>query len=143
MRLYLLFIFMIFITACGTDEKAEQAKLRDEVYAIHDEVMPEMGRINKFKRDAEVMANEYLNDSIASNDEMAMELENLVLELIDADESMMKWMRTLKNDFEGMTHEEIVAFWEGHKVEAKEVRQKINSSLEKANDLLKQEESAD
>jgi hypothetical protein len=149
MRLILLLISMIFITSCGTKskedkvsgaEKKEQAELMEEVMAIHDEVMPMMGKMNKFRKEAQSRADALLQDSSVVNDQEAMELENLAIELDAVSESMMSWMRSFDNDFDSLEHKEIMEYLHQEKERISEVNTDIKDVLSRSEQLLSDNE---
>lgn len=79
------FYFLFFSTICilGCEEKSQ---LEKDVMAIHDEVMPKMGKLNKIKRELKKQLPHIANDSI----------KGIVIEEIkkleSVDEGMMSWM---------------------------------------------------
>jgi hypothetical protein len=136
MKILKIIFLVLVLYSCSSDDKKDQDRLLAEVMAIHDEMMPAMGKINKFKKQAEVKSKEFLTDSVEINDEKAMALENLALELDAANESMMDWMRRFSNDFEGMENEEIMDYLRDQKVEVKKVKSGIQKSMKNAEVLL-------
>ncbi len=51
MRTFLIIILGIFITAsCSNKKKDSVASLKEEVMALHDEVMPKMGELHKTQK---------------------------------------------------------------------------------------------
>ena len=132
---YLIFIVLI-MASCGSDETRERAEMIEKVMAIHDEVMPEMGKINSFRRDALHQAEVLFSDSLKANDEDAMVLENLAIELEAANESMMAWMRSYHNNFEDMEHEEVMDYLKEKEKEINEVKVNMLGAIEKAEETL-------
>jgi len=134
--IYLLFPILILLSCSSADEQ-EQTEMINKVMAVHDAVMPEMGKISKFKKQAQTQSEVLFSDSLKANDEQAMELENLAIELDAANESMMVWMRNFSKDFEGMEHEEIIQYLEEKKAEIDEVKKGMEAVLDKADSRLK------
>ncbi|MEM8893706.1 MAG: hypothetical protein AAGC88_03950, partial [Bacteroidota bacterium] len=61
---FLSLILSLAIVSCGDGGKAEREALRDEVIAIHDEVMPKMGDLRKVRKSLEAMADTLATDSL-------------------------------------------------------------------------------
>ncbi len=124
----LLFILMSSILfSCQSEDKVEKA--RKEVFAIHDEIMPEMGSLMKLKRETKNKIQ--LLDSLGVNTDVS-NLNTIIQELDEADEAMMKWMRKFKNPTEETSETEALKYLEGELKKIKEVRSKFNISMEKA-----------
>jgi hypothetical protein len=133
MKKFIVFVLgALIFTACGTtsettNEENPNEALEKEVMAIHDEVMPKMGEINKLKNDILKRADSLAE---AGEEEAAARLKALGEELEEAGSSMMVWMRQYKPG--DLTEEEIKSYLEDQKVKVEEVKEKINGSLEKA-----------
>ena len=114
----------------AASEPAEaQAQLQSEVMAIHDEVMPEMGRINQLSR----TLREYLEENPDLTEERRTALFEAVAALDRADEGMMDWMAAyggLVKNFETMEPQQIMEALEGEKKKISEVRDQMLSSIE-------------
>lgn len=114
--------FLSIITACNQKNRVE--KLKAEVMAIHDEVMPEMGTLMNLQKE--------LKDKISHLDttdqSMADSLRRLVKQLEEADEAMMQWMRNYKDPSPEMSEEEALEYLESKKESITEVKNKINTS---------------
>ena len=128
---YLSLLFIVVLVACGPSKKEELQTLKDEVIAIHDEVMPKMGELRKTR-----MALESLADSLMTTDstKAAMFIE-LASDISMANEGMMEWMRAFEPEFEG-TDEEIQQYLEEQKVAVQKVKDNMNGSLEKGKEAL-------
>lgn len=110
-----------------TTEENPSETLEKEVMAIHDEVMPKMGEVNKLKNDIKKKADSLAE---AGEEEASERLKVLADELEDAGNSMMAWMRQYKPA--DLSEEKIKAYLEDQKVKVEEVRTKINTRLDKA-----------
>src|SRR5690349_12402162 len=73
-------------TAC---EKKGNQELYDEVMAIHDEVMPKMNDIHRYKKDFQAE----LANSATITEARKTQLESSIVMLDSAGEGMMRWMR--------------------------------------------------
>ncbi|MCP3931036.1 MAG: hypothetical protein GY705_18285 [Bacteroidetes bacterium] len=132
------------ITSCSTGtkesgEKAEaaQQKLWDEVMAVHDEVMPRMGEINRLKR----QFSEYLGTTEVIPDELKSELTAVIGKLQAADEGMMNWMAGIKEKKPETLratadHETILAGLKDELKKVDKVKEDILSSLKEGTALL-------
>ena len=123
---------------CKEDKKsidvgAEITKM-EEVMAIHDEVMPEMGTIGKLVAELKPKAD---------STEMGMKYGSAMKDLQDAHKSMMDWMRGFGDRFDSdeiLNGKELTdqkKIWldeEEEKVKA--LREQIYNSIEQARQLL-------
>lgn len=118
------------ITACNQKNQVE--KLKAEVMAIHDEVMPEMGTLMNLQKE--------LKDRIShlhtTDKSMADSLNRLVSQLEEADETMMQWMRNYKDPSPEMGEEEALEYLKSKKESITEVKNKINTSKATAQAVL-------
>ncbi len=122
-------VAVVGLAACNnTKEKKQEATeptLMEEVMALHDEVMPKMGRMMKVQKQLKLKA-----DSIATNDEETAErLRSLASDIELANEAMMDWMRNFDPNFEG-TEEEKQAYLEKKKKGIAKVAELMNGSLQ-------------
>ena len=126
---------VLVLSACQTSQKSEEKSkvvlLKDEVMAIHDDVMPKMGELRKVKK--------YLlqhADSIAEADSSrAAVLTVLARRIEDANEGMRDWMRNYEPEFTG-SEEEILAYLEEQKKAIEKVKYKMEGSLARGNAVL-------
>jgi len=124
-------ILLTFLLACGSAKQEEQQALKDEVMAIHDEVMPKMGELRRARKDLMLQA-----DSLAeTNPDRAALLHAAAEEIAAASEGMMQWMRAYEPEFEG-TDEEIMQYLEDQKVAVQKVKDDMMGSLEKGLEAL-------
>ncbi|WP_462247792.1 hypothetical protein [Ekhidna sp.] len=130
---YLTLLFIALVVACSPSKENELKTLKDEVMAIHDEVMPKIGDLRKVR-----MELESLSDSLMATDSTrAMELSSLAADISDASEGMMMWMRNYEPEFEG-TEAEIKAYLEGQKVSIQKVKEDMLESMESGEQALGQ-----
>ncbi|MCA1762410.1 MAG: hypothetical protein LC664_05390 [Flavobacteriales bacterium] len=93
-----LFVMIAFaMVSCGGAEKSETntstdiskaERIYNEAIEIHDEIMPKMGKLGSLQKDLEDLKAVHPEDSVKINEHIS-KLEN-------ASESMMLWMRELK-----------------------------------------------
>lgn len=132
--LALLFFVTAFNIGCKSEKIDPQlSSLMDEVMAIHDEVMPKTGTINK-KRKA---LKKKLTPMIEDTTQIRNQLLNTILELETAEESMMEWMSEYKSKpsklEEGVNP---MDYYKEEKVKITEVKRKMLQSIENAKVLL-------
>lgn len=114
-----------------------QEVLFDEMMAIHDSVMPEMDHIYQLRQKIRAELDSL---QAASSTESARldRLEQAYLNLADADEAMMNWMRSNDFTFEGMTEEEIITRIEQETQSIQQVSDQIQASIQEAEQLLEE-----
>jgi transposase-like protein len=136
--LFIYFVFSIFFIfqSCGNKLAYENVKLRKEVIAIHDEVMPKMGQLKSCEKVALQMAEEI---SVSSEpDSLRIQgLKDLALELDQAYEGMFVWMRQYNVEDGDKTPEEVRKYLDEQMEKVTQVNYEIKSVLEKADSLLK------
>lgn len=109
-----------------------------EVMAIHDEVMPSMGKMGK-------MVGEL--SSKEDSTELGVQYKKARIDLQEAHKAMMDWMQNFGNRFNadeilnGKALSEQKQEWLNEEEDkVKDLREQINSSIEKAEKLLAKEE---
>jgi hypothetical protein len=134
---YLRFFIALFffLSACAADKKESNAKLKEEVIAIHDEVMPRMDELKKLEKEVIQKSNELMTDSITNQIEI-VKLQAVAADLDSAFEGMFVWMRQFKSSYDDMTPEEVEIYLLEQKEEVQEVNDKIKLSIASANKVL-------
>lgn len=128
---YLPMLFL-FILACTSSKKNEIKLLKDEVIAIHDEVMPKMGELRRARKSLMLQA-----DTIMGSDSTrAMMLKGLADDLGNANEGMMQWMRNYEPEFDG-TDEEVMSYLGDQKKSIQQVKEDMLESLKKGEEAMK------
>lgn len=121
----------------GKKENATTTTQMEEVMAIHDEVMPKMGTLAKYT--AELKAK-------VDTTEIGQQYEAAMKDLQNANKSMMDWMMGFGNRFDSdeilngkeLTPQKLE--WLNEEEEkVKALREQINASIEKAEQLLHNE----
>jgi len=140
-KYFLVLITLVFTLSvgCKTDKKASAASesnQMEQVMALHDEVMPKMGKIGSL---VSQLRKKIDSDQGGAAEKKAME------DLQDANKSMMDWMQGFGNRFDS---EEIIngkaltdekKQWLNEEEEkVKLVKEKINTSIANAEVLLSQ-----
>lgn len=125
----ILFISLAFLTSCGQKTDTAYDKLYDEVMVIHDEVMPEMGTINKAKKALKKMKTD---DNAALIDAQIQKLE-------DADEAMMSWMHQFKKP-KNEDPKANIAYLKEQKVKIQEVKDIMLSTIAESQNMINKTE---
>ena len=129
----ILFILSLLLFACQTSQKEEVdlKALKEEVLAIHDEVMPKMGDLRRTRKTLMLQA-----DSIKDTDSLRAAKFLIASDSLDvANESMMNWMRNFEPEFTG-SEEEIFKYLTDQKASIEEVRAKMVESWENGKKVL-------
>jgi predicted phosphohydrolase len=132
--MYGLFASLVFI-ACDAQKK-ENEKLKGEVIAIHDEVMPVMGELQTLQKDLVKEASELSQKDHGLHQQEIKALENTAKELEEAYNSMFIWMRQFEVEYEEMTDEEVSNYLKEQKEKVEKVNTDIKKALEKAENLI-------
>ena len=132
----LFIIAVLFSMSCGDDNKKAKDQLYDKVMAVHDEIMPKMGDITKYKKQLTVMIDELIEAGREENEARIAELKKAVEDLENSHDGMMNWMRAFDNDFEGKVHEEVMEYLEDQKTRIEKVGKETNTALKNAEKLL-------
>ena len=107
--------------------------LHKELMDLHDSIMPAMTKLTQLKRQLKIKLQEERN--LVDRGDWK-QIKEVVLSLESADEAMMQWMRTYKTSFEGMSDYEIEYYLNEEKKQIVQVKQKMVSSINKANTIL-------
>lgn len=135
-------VLALGLSSCGQkDSKGDVEEfntLLAEVFEVHDDMMPQMGKISEMRQELEVLAQEQPMDSVAYNE--------AIQDLIAAHKGMMDWMKDFgvvfpyKEDrLEGMTEAQIkesIELMKEQKVSVDAMKLKMQESMEKAQVLL-------
>ncbi len=129
-------LFLSF--SCKQEKKvAEGPTQMEKVMAIHDEVMPKMGTIGKLVGELKAKVD---------TTEMGQKYEVAMKDLQDANTAMMDWMKDFGDRFNSdeilngkELSEEKQQWLDEEEAKVKEVKEKINGSIERAEALLAQD----
>ncbi|MEM1339715.1 MAG: hypothetical protein AAF634_10995 [Bacteroidota bacterium] len=133
---FLVFTFLLTIsfTSCKTEKKEEGPTQMEQVMAIHDEVMPKMGKLGKLVAE--------LKQKVDSTEE-GLRYDAAMKDLQAAHQSMMDWMKGFGDRFDSseiLDGKALTAqkqkWLDEEEEKVKALQQQINSSLEKAEELL-------
>lgn len=120
---YLIILLAFTSLSIGCKEKSG---LEKEVMAIHDEVMPKLGELNKLKRNLSKQLPDIQNEPLRS------EVLQIITDLENADEGMMTWMSEYKIPSDESSKTEYLT---KEKESIQKVRKDMLSSIAKAKSL--------
>ncbi len=124
---YMTLIIIAFVLGCKPGDYSPEVKqLFDEVMAIHDEVMPEMGTIHKLKKQL---------GPLQGNDTRSDHVEELMARLDSAGVLMMDWMADFKVPGDAEEHIQI-DYLINEKTRIEEISNAMKSSIESAKSYL-------
>ena len=131
----LIAIFCISFLSCKQEKKSPDSPTQmEEVMAVHDEVMPKMGKLGKLVGELKAKVD---------TTEAGKQYESAMNDLQDANKSMMDWMMNFGNRFdseeilEGKALTEQKQNWLNEEEEkVKALKEQINTSIAKAEALL-------
>ena len=116
--------------------EALEKSLYQEVIKVHDEVMPKLQAISNLKGKVEEKITEFEGSS--QEDERLNTLRKQLVNLDEADQSMMDWMHNFKTTYEGWTHEETMEYLEKEKVSIQKTGELVDESIASARSLLEE-----
>ena len=128
-------LFLIVLLMFASCESAKD-KLYKQVMAVHDEIMPKMGAIMKYKKQLNKKIDTLIEEGNDANADKIAELTQAIADLDNSHEEMMNWMREFDNDFEGMVNEEVMEYLNNQKKKIENVGKVTNSALSNAEKIL-------
>ncbi len=134
---------ILFASCQGKDpDFVSQDKIKKELLAVHDEVMPKMGEMNEARKKLiKLIKSEAIKDSTS------LEAVNYTIEYLErADEGMMDWMGEFVQPSDmrnSKSHEEIMAYLNEEKEKIIKVKTDILNSLEAANKIIELHENTE
>ncbi|MDO9551036.1 hypothetical protein [Rhodonellum sp.] len=123
--LFFYFLFILF-SSCSPNDEESNDLLKEEVIAIHDEVMPKMGELKSLHKEI-LLKIDLLKSDSSKNAADIQELQVLANNLDASFEGMFIWMRQFKSTYEGMNEEEITQYL----LEQKKMVEKVNLDIKK------------
>lgn len=133
---YLLIPVLFLAFSCGPSPEEENQKLRDDVIAVHDEVMPLMGKLKSLEKEA-MTSIEELEVAESMDSTRINSLKALAYDLNQAYEGMFVWMRQYTTEDGEQSPEEVKAYLEDQMAKVTAVNEEISIVLAKAEELLK------
>ena len=133
---YLVFTLLIFFQSCGNKQVEKNKAQREQVIAVHDEVMPKMGQLKSLEKAALQKAEE-LQSSDTPDLAKIESLKSLASQLNQAYEGMFVWMRQYDTEDGEQTPEEVKAYLDEQLLLVSKVNEDIKAALAQAELLLK------
>jgi hypothetical protein len=125
--------FFTFIIGCDNGNKESESKINQEIMAVHDDIMPKMGEVNRLKR----RLSEFKDGVPEDNAEMKDSLINAILLLSKMEDNMNDWMGNYKYPNPDATHEQMLTYLAGQRDTVKQLSNDIYLSIGIANGFLK------
>ncbi len=133
--LVLISISLFSAISCKEDEKVEKKSQMEKVIAVHDEAMSKLGHLGKLVSQLKPMADSLGPESVEAK---------AIKDLQEANKGMMDWMQGFGDRFdfdETMNGKELTKekqqWLKEEEKKVKKVKVDINSSIERAEALLK------
>ncbi|MBW3469988.1 hypothetical protein [Arthrospiribacter ruber] len=127
--------FTLILSSCRSQETSNE-ELRDEVIAIHDEVMPKMGDLKSLRKEILKISEALQEEDTVANSEKIRELSQLADRMDQAFDGMFVWMRQYKPSSEEMSDEEYRNYLLDQKDKVKKVNEDIKESMAEARNVL-------
>lgn len=124
------------LAACKDEGKKKIDDLQDKVMAVHDEVMPKMGDLMKYKKQLKAKIDTLTSQGLEENEAKIAQMEEAIMDLDNSHEQMMGWMREYNPDFEGMVKEEVMEYLDDQMGKIENVGTMTNSAIKEAQKLL-------
>lgn len=131
-------IILLIVTSCGENKDNSRQELLKKVMAVHDEIMPKMGDIMKYKKQLQTKINELTEASAEENQAKIAELTQAVEDLENSHDGMMNWMHGFDRNFDSEVQEEVIAYMKDQMTKIERVGKGTNAALENAKELLAQ-----
>ena len=119
-------VFML--NSCGPNLEEENKKMREELLAVHDEVMPQMGKLKSFEKKANHKLEE-LNTQVPVDSTEVEKFKDLALRLNSAYEGMFVWMRQYDTEDGEKDPITVKTYLEEQMIQVTEVNQNIKNAL--------------
>lgn len=126
-------LFFTLLFSCGA-EKNENEVLKEQVIAIHDEVMPEIGHLKNQQSKLIEKANSLENETSATSYRRELNLAAQSCE--SAYDNMFVWMRQFKSEYDDMSEEETSAYLKEQLQMVEKVKADILTARSTADSLL-------
>lgn len=131
----LILVTMYFSIACQPTLEETNSQLREEVIAVHDEVMPMMGKLKSFEKQAqEKIAKLEQEENV--DEARVEELKALAFDLNKAYDGMFVWMRQYEVEDGDKSPEEVESYLKEQLVLVSKVNEDITAALEKAERVI-------
>ena len=132
----LLLLIVMMFASCGEQKKNAKEELYEKVMAIHDEIMPKMGAIMKYKKQLNGKIDALIEEDADANADKIAELTKAIADLDNSHKEMMNWMHGFDPDFEGKVKEEVMKYLKDQENKIESVAKITNNALKNAEALL-------
>ena len=132
----LLLLIVMMFASCGEQKKNAKEELYEKVMAIHDEIMPKMGAIMKYKKQLNGKIDALIEEDADANADKIAELTKAIADLDNSHKEMMNWMHGFDPDFEGKVKEEVMKYLKDQENKIESVAKITNNALKNAEELL-------
>ncbi len=126
----------LFLIACGPNLVEENKIMREQLIAVHDEVMPQMGKLKSHEKKATQKIEELSSGELVDSVKI-QNLKSLAFDLDQAYEGMFIWMRQYEPEDGDKEPIKVKAYLEEQMVMVTEVNKKMKAVLQKAETELK------
>ncbi len=127
-------IIIIVVAACQSDQDKKIQVLKNDIQVLHDEVMPKMAEIADLEGKVKAQLDNLIADSL-SDENAALECQEILADLKKADEGMMQWMGAYQMELNG-TPEEQIDYLQEEKAKIEMVKNDILSAIERGHYAL-------
>ncbi|MEO1448081.1 MAG: hypothetical protein AAFV07_01050 [Bacteroidota bacterium] len=135
MHLYRIILFFPLLLGLACQNGPDPVKLlQDEVIAVHDEVMPQMGTMVKMKKALQARADGMIAQEADST--ALTSIYEAIANLEQADREMMQWMRDFSPPSAEMEQEKALAYLRDEMTKITAVKEKSFAGLEQAKSIL-------
>jgi hypothetical protein len=130
-KLSLLTCLLAFAVFTSCQEKKGNQELYDEVMDIHDEVMPKMDDLHRYKK---TFQSELTNNATIT-EARKTQLETIIVKLDSAGEGMMVWMREFNPIPDSEGEDKAKQYLENEKKKVTKVKEDMLKALDEAKKL--------
>ena len=123
-------ILLFCLVSCVHSNNPERNKAYDEMMAIHDEVMPEMGTIHKLEKGLKKKI-----ENTSSPDSILL-MKTTLQKLSASGEGMMDWMHNLNVPKKNVPDAEAIAYLKSEKVKISKVSKQMKESIKSSKAIL-------
>lgn len=131
MKTRIFFLALSITLIFASCERKGNVELYNEVMAIHDEVMPKMNDIHRYKKEFQ----KELADTINTNETRRAELQSIIEKLDAAGDGMMVWMRQFEPVPDSEGEDKAREYLESEKKKVSKVKDDMNAALDNARKL--------
>lgn len=131
-----IFLVMLVFASCGEKKDNSQQELLKKVMAVHDEIMPKMGDIMKYKKQLNAKIDELTKAGVEDNQAEITELKKAAEDLENSHDGMMNWMHGFDRNFNSEVQSEVIAYMKDQMTKIENVGKMTNTAIANAKELL-------